>query len=201
MECFVREKTSFVESRKRQVEQQFVEMERSYRLLFEESIELKRQLSESRSAAEAMRQSFQEKECQFNLEVSSYEKRLHEQALKGCECERLKAVEEARDIATASINEDRASLEKRLLELNTLYLRVREEGDRAKELNRQLEKEATEKLRHLASRYEQLTEYNELLLAENIELKKSRHGHGSSSKESERMRRLYLSIWKDRFSS
>jgi hypothetical protein len=46
MECFVKEKTSFIESRKKQVEAQFVEMERSYRSLFEENIDLKKQLSE-----------------------------------------------------------------------------------------------------------------------------------------------------------
>lgn len=46
-----------------------------------------------------------------------------------------------------------------------------------------------------------MAEYNELLLAENAELKKNRQGHPSSSKENERMRKLYLSIWKERFTS
>jgi len=71
----------------------------------------------------------------------------------------------------------------------------------ATDLNNKLEKEAIDKLKHLASRYEQLMEYNELLLAENVELKKSRHSHHSTFKENERMRKLYLSIWKERFSS
>jgi len=43
---------------------------------------LKKQLSQSRSANEALRKSFQQKECQFNLEVSAYEKKLHGQLLK-----------------------------------------------------------------------------------------------------------------------
>lgn len=86
MECFVKEKTSFVEARKKQVEQQFLEMERSYRTLFEESIELKKQLSEAKSAVEAIRKQSKEKECQFNLEVSAYEKRLYAQSLKSCSC-------------------------------------------------------------------------------------------------------------------
>lgn len=43
------------------MEQQFIEMERSYRILFEENMELKKHLSEARSAAEALRKSFQEK--------------------------------------------------------------------------------------------------------------------------------------------
>lgn len=35
LECLVKEKTNLLESKKRQVEQQFIEMERSYRSLFE----------------------------------------------------------------------------------------------------------------------------------------------------------------------
>jgi hypothetical protein len=44
MECFVREKTQFVEARKRQVEAQFVNMEKAYRAGFEENIQLKKHL-------------------------------------------------------------------------------------------------------------------------------------------------------------
>jgi len=38
----------------------------------------------------------------------------------------LKKAEEARDISTARLNEERVALEKNMLELNALYLRAKE---------------------------------------------------------------------------
>lgn len=74
----MREKTQFVESKKKQIELQFVQMEKSYRLVFEENIKLKEEVCGVRGELEKIEGVGREKELRWNLEVAEYERKLYE---------------------------------------------------------------------------------------------------------------------------